>query len=376
MAKRYVCSCNTAASSGSSSVTDRACRAGFAHSHRSHTNLEDRFTSCTADIITMCSQMCSCFLLASMDGQLLHATDMFASQIQRVQRTYFCRLLAYVIKVSGCVSPEVELQGVSAVALKISDLVGIALSLEPNPDFSLERLQLQKFTAEHAALRSCQQSFPGDKHQHPDTRGRDTFPSSPLSCHRLQSPNKLDMQHCLVQCLQPALQNSAVLHVHLAVLHPLRGIVSLAHAPNLPHTGSQSLSQLSGELQHGVLAACELLMHHQSGQQGKLVHRHAASQAEESYITMAAVGADGALCSLQLLEMLGYSFFLLAISDKGAQCQIHYSKMVTADARVDWTTRNTARPTQLLVGKGATPNQLQSCLQASSRRIKYYLTLS
>lgn len=308
----------------------------------------------------MSSTSC-CFLLASTNGTFLHATERLGPQGERVQWAYICRLMAYLLQISGCECPKLELQGLLVMAIQASDLVGIAVLFEPSPGFLLTRLQLLHFIAHQTtAVNPHHQATASNSYR--DMAERRATPRQHMSESSQLQLNQFDPQRqllCVLGSMQLVLQYPAILHVNLAALHSSQGLVSFMQSSSV----CQSKAQLSAELQQGMLAACQLLSHRTTTQdsQPDLLKQLVKSGVWGAYTT-AAVRVHNLLCAVVVLDVSGETLFLLAI------CK---SKVVDKPDALP----QVGRPIQVLLGQGAIPRHIRGCLQAISSTIQDQLSL-
>lgn len=246
-----------------------------------------------------------CFLVACEDGELLRTVCRADTPRQQLKFKHLCKLLAYLTQVCGYDYPVVELQGATVVALKTAKFITMAVLMQPGPDTSAARLELQEFTAHLTQAYGAHQEMPSSDmcmHPHMTQRTVKCSQSSLNPVQPLHILNELDKQqtHCCLRHLQPLFTADGVTQVHLIELHPLKGLVTLHNS------GSQSIIALSAEFEEGLHVACQLLLHYQSSQhsQGR------NSQARK--FTLATVKSQGTQCSLKALNMLEGSLFLMA----------------------------------------------------------------
>lgn len=321
------------------------------------------------------------FAFASEDGTLLDVAQTAAPRNKQLNWNHLCRLLAYLIKVSDCEYPEVELEGVTVVALKRAKLIAVAVLFQPSPDLSLLRVGLHELTAKLAhTLTLPQQVWRVDTQKHSSTKGSCKGLRSQQDLYQLSnSVDKLDTQQWRQQLLlypQPLLvQSCSVTNTLLAELHPLQGLVTLVQATDLPCKAPSLLAETSGEVQHSLLVACQLLVNQLLEGDGKSMQQPALAPAHARRMTMATVKAQGAICYIKQLNTFGCKLFVIVVCNTIGLC----TSLVSCN-RSKWVPDtqvaiSTAEPCQILLGKAAIPHLVQMYLQSTSFRTKRFLSV-
>lgn len=323
----------------------------------------------------------ACFLVASEDGELLRTVCRAAAPRQQLNFKHLCKLLAYLTQVCGYDYPVVELQGATVVALITAKFITMAVLLQPGPDTSAARLELQEFTAHLTQAYGAHQEMPSSDmcmHPHMTQRTVKCSQSSLNPVQPLHILNELDKQrtHCCLHHLQPLFTADGVTQVHLIELHPLKGLVTLRRAAALHNSGSQSIIALSAEFEEGLLVACQLLLHYQSLQhsQGGNSQAPANPLAQARKFTLATVKSQGTQCSLKALNMLEGSLFLMAFYSTELLPQAFIQNLHAAQHTM--SAYRASESVQLLLGKTAVPVPVQHCLKSSYCKIKNLLTVT
>ena len=318
-----------------------------------------------------------CFVVTSEDGELLRTVCRTDAPRQQLNFKHLCKLSAYLTQLCDYDYPEIALQGATIVASKASQFITMAVLLQPSPDTSAARLELQEFTACLAQVIDVHQQMPfNDICMHTDVTQRTVRCSqtSLTSTQLLDILAELDRQQCLLHHLQPSSTADGVTHVHLIELHPLKGLITLR--PAAASHDSQSIYALSAELQEGLLVACQLLSHYQSLQhsQGRKRQAPAALVAQARRPTLATVKSQCTQCSLKALNTLNGSLFLIAFCSVKLLPQAFTPVLHTAQRTQ--SANRTSESVQLLLGKAAVPVSVQSFLKSSYGGIKNVLTVT
>ena len=321
------------------------------------------------------------FAFASEDGDLLDVAQTAAPRIKQFNWIHLCRLLAYLVKVSNCEYPEVELEGVTVVALKRAKLIALAVLLQSSPDLSLVRVGLHQLTAKLAhTLTLPQQVWRVDTQEHSSIKGSCKGLRSQQDLYQLSnSVDKLATQRWrqqLLLCPQPLLvQSCSVTNTCLAELHPLQGLVTLVQATDLPCKAPPLVAEMSGEVQHSLLVTCQLLLNQVLEGDGKSMQQPALAPAHARRVTMATVMAQGAICYIKQLNTFGCKLFVIVVCNTTGLCTSLVSCTRSQRVPDPQVAISTAEPRQILLGKAAIPHLVQMYLQSTSFRTNRFLSV-
>lgn len=300
----------------------------------------------------------SCSFVVAKTGELVcpPCTTIF----QQVDWTQLSKLIAFLVKASACHSFELELQGLTVLAVRARSLV-VATCIEPGSGATLAALETLLFSSVMAqSVRDFCSTVPlasgccsmfvdrGALSVREGEQTRQVFSDTFLQQQRIR----------MLDCLQPAAQLTGVQQVALAWLAP-DGIRAVAQVPEQPALAPRDNQPHMAQLHYSIVTACNILLQNQISRSQSSGHSRGL-QSPAKYIehtpkvTMASVAAQQASVGVKLLRMHDKPVFLVAI------CAGH---MFTSAAL------GQSHHCQVLVGRAAMPGQLQDALGLCQKQI-------